>query len=193
MLGNVRSYIAKKASQRVEVYTADDDFITDIVEAHSIRREVSTYTLTVDAAVAVHTADLHAGHKCRVDGFKVRPEDIAARGFRVKLYTKHDVKVRGLPPRRKVNIFSGLKRMQGLPIELEDKLKFQKHRPAVARNEVILAWYWPIVDNAVIKLALNKQRGTLLVWYNPGSRHGKAKGLYLIRRLGQAKPEWRWV
>ncbi|MBQ7544010.1 MAG: hypothetical protein IJT02_03605 [Synergistaceae bacterium] len=193
MLGNVRGYIARKASQHVEVHTLDEAFVTELVEARTTRRAVSTYTLTQDTAVAVHTADLHADHKCTVSGFKVKRGDVSARGFRVKLYTKHDAKVRGLPPRRKTNIFSGLKRMQAMPIELEDKLKFQRNRPAVLRNEVIIAWYWPIVDNAVIKLALNKQRGTLLVWYKPGSRHGKAKGLYLIRRLGQAKPEWRWV
>ena len=115
-------------------------------------------------------------------------------GFRVKQFTKSDIKTHGLKKRKKINIWKATKKMQAVPIELQNKLKFLKNRPPVAKNEAILAWYWPIVDNAVIKLALNKQRGTLLVWYNPSSRHAKPKGLYLIRKLGLGeKPEWRWM
>ena len=86
-----------------------------------------------------------------------------------------------------------LKQLQALPQERENVLKYMKKRPETLRNEVILACYGPIVEGGVLKLALNKQRGTLLVWYKAGSRQLKAKYAYLIRRLGLGgKPEWRW-
>ncbi|MBQ7154107.1 MAG: hypothetical protein IJR85_00935 [Synergistaceae bacterium] len=193
MLGSVRSFLARKSAQHVEVYTTDA-FATELVPVHSARKSVETYTLKPEFSVKVLTLPMGEKQKCKVEGFSLSQKRPEAKGFRVKLYTKQDVKVRTLPPRRKINIFKGTKKIQGMPIELDNKLKFLKNKPPLAKNEAILAWYWPIVDNAVIKLALDKQRGKLLVWYNPDSRHGKARGLYLIRRLALgAKPEWRWV
>ena len=84
--------------------------------------------------------------------------------------------------------------LSALGQERANILKLQKKRPSIAKNEMILAWYSPIVDGAVERLVLDKQRGTLLVWYNPNSRQFKARGVYLIRRLGMSeKPEWRWI
>ena len=193
MLGALRKFVADKTAQHVDVHTVDA-FVTELVPVHGLRNKVETYTLTANTSVNVHSIDLPQDRRCKVEGFTLSQKAPGVQGFRVKHYTKHDVKTHTVSLRRKINIFKGVKKMQALPIELENKLKFQNNKPAVSRNEVILAWYWPIVDNAVIKLALDKQRGTLLVWYNPSSRHGKAKGLYLIRRLGfGGKPEWRWV
>ncbi len=193
MLDSLRKFVAAKVAGHVDVHTVDA-FVTELVPVHGPRRRVETYTLTPDTSVNVHSVELPKDRRCRVDGFKLSQKAPNVQGFRPKHYTKHDVRMHTISLRRKINIFKGVKKMQSLPIELENKLKFQNNKPAVSKNEVILAWYWPIVDNAVIKLALDKQRGTLLVWYNPNSRHGKAKGLYLIRRLGFGeKPEWRWV
>ena len=194
MLESVRGFIARKTSGHVEVHTLDDAFVTELLETHTTRKSVDTYTIDPDISVNVRTVDLHSEHKCKVDGFRLKKEPVNINGFRVRRFTKHDVKVHGLPKRKKLNIWTATKKIQALPIELENKLRFQKNRPAFAKNESVLAWYWPIVQEAVIKLALNNQRGTLLVWYNPQSRHGKAKGAYLIRRLGLGeKPELRWV
>ncbi|MBQ7216317.1 MAG: hypothetical protein IJS39_10090 [Synergistaceae bacterium] len=194
MLESLRGFIARKAAGHVPVHTLDDAFVTDLLETHTTRSSVDTYTLEPDISVNVRTVDLHSEHKCRVDGFRPKKEPVSVNGFRVKRYTRHDVKVHGLTKSRKLAVWTAAKKIQSMPIELQNKLRFQKNRPAAAPNEAVLAWYWPIVDNAVIKLALNKQRGTLLVWYNPKSRHGKARGLYLIRKMGLGeKPEWRWV
>ena len=63
----------------------------------------------------------------------------------------------------------------------------------VSDNEMLLACYGPIVEGAVDRLVLNKQQGTLFVWYSSSSRQRKARNVYLIRRLGMnSKPEWRW-
>jgi hypothetical protein len=61
-------------------------------------------------------------------------------------------------------------------------------------GEMILAWFGPIIEEAVVRLTLNKQYGTLLIWYNPTSRHFEPKGVYLCRRLGVHETfEWRWM
>ena len=193
MLDSFRGYLAKKFAARPEVHTVDA-FLTELVPVHTVRRSVDTYTLTPELKANVRTIDVAFSAKCKVDGFSLKKEPPKVSGFKVKQLTKYDIKIHGLPKRRKLNIWKATKKMQAMPIELANKLKFNRNRIAVAKNEAVLAWYWPIVDKAVIKLALNKQRGTLLVWYNPDSRHAKTRGLYLIRKLGLGeKPEWRWV
>ena len=193
MLKSLRGYLAGKLMGRIEVHTTDA-FITELLPTHTVRKSVETYTLKPDIAVNVRSIDVTPKITCRVNSFSTEIPAPKVTGFKFRLLTKHDIKTHGMPKRRKINIWKATKKMQAMPIELENKIKFLKDRPAFAKNELLLAWYWPIVDSAVIKLALNKQRGTLWVWYNPDSRHAKPKGLYLIRRLGLGeKPEWRWV
>ncbi|MBQ3455120.1 MAG: hypothetical protein IJG36_01665, partial [Synergistaceae bacterium] len=85
------------------------------------------------------------------------------------------------------------KQIQSVPLELPNVIKSIRKRPDSLRNEAVLACYGPIVEGGVLKLALNKQRGTLLVWYKPGSRKLNVKHVYLIRRLGLGgKLEYRW-
>ena len=88
---------------------------------------------------------------------------------------------------------NGMKQAAILPQERANRLQWQLTRPK-KEGEVILAWFGPIVEDAVAKLTLNKRRGTLLIWYNPQSRRFDAKGLYLYRRMGTKENlEWRWV
>ncbi|MBQ7219471.1 MAG: hypothetical protein IJS28_00670 [Synergistaceae bacterium] len=194
MLDALRMALARQFVGRPEVHTIDA-FMTELVPVHTVRQSVDTYTLKPAMTANVRSIDIESmSLKCKTDGFTPELPVPKISGCKVRQLTKYDIKTHGLPQRRKLNIWKATKKMQSMPIELNNKLKFQKDRPKTAKNESILAWYWPIVDNAVIKLALNKQRGTLLVWYNPGSRHAKARGLYLIRKLGLGeKPEWRWV
>ncbi len=192
-LGDYLSRKAVKLTRRVEVYRLDA-FITEPPEVHTVRKSVEVHALKPELSANVRKVDISRNLKCTVETIDLLKEPAEAKGFQVKKYTKQDIRIHGMPKRRKINIWKATKKAQSLPIELQNKLKQQKNRPAVSRNEMILAWYWPIVDGAVIKLALNKQRGTLLVWYDPRSRKYKARGVYLIRRLGAGeKPEWRWV
>ena len=193
MLGSLRKTLARAITRHPEVHTIDA-FMIELLPVHTVRQSVETYTLKPDFRATVRSIDLNVNTACKVDGFTPEIPAPKIAGFKVKQLTKHDIKTHGLPKHRKINIWPATKKMQSMPIELHNKLKSQKDKPKLAKNEALLAWYWPIVDNAVIKLALNKQRGTLLVWYNPGSKHGKVRGLYLIRKLGLGeKPEWRWV
>ena len=86
-----------------------------------------------------------------------------------------------------------MKRMLILPQERTNRLQWQLARPK-KEGEMILAWYGPVIEEAVMKLTLNKQQGTLLIWYNPQSRRFDPKGIYLYRRLClHGDFEWRWM
>ncbi len=109
-------------------------------------------------------------------------------------YSAKGLKVFGkaMKNRHSLKVRNGLKQMLNFPQERANRLKWQSLRPREP-GEVILAWYGPLIEDAVIKLALEKARGTLLVWYNSQSRQFNTGGLYLYRRLGVGeKPEWRW-
>ena len=193
MFNSLRGYIARKITGHIDVHTVDA-FMTELVPTHTLKRKIETYTFKPSMNANVISADITPEITCNISGFKPEITPPKVMGFRFKLLTKHEIKIHSISKRRKINIWKATKKMQSMPLELENKIKFLKNKPSLAKNESLLAWYWPIVDSAVIKLALNKQRWTLLVWYNPGSRHAKPKGLYLIRRLGFGeKPEWRWV
>ena len=113
----------------------------------------------------------------------------------MRSYSARGLKVFGSSLKNKYTLKArdGLKQMLEIPQERTNRLKWQTHRPSEP-GEVLLAWYGPLIEDAVIKLALNKARGTLLVWYNSQSKQFKTGGLYLYRRLGAGeKPEWRWV
>ncbi|MDR1741138.1 MAG: hypothetical protein LBR38_04745 [Synergistaceae bacterium] len=84
-----------------------------------------------------------------------------------------------------------------VPQERTNRLQWLKaskrgDKPAPA-GWVHMAWFWPIVSEAVVKFSLNKQRGTLLVWYNPQSRRFDAHGLHLYAKFGARDGmDWRW-
>ena len=119
---------------------------------------------------------------------------MTAKSYLVKRYVKQNVKAYSHDMKAKIKTYDAMKLIRDMPLELSDMLKYQSVKPKLLPNEILLAWSGPIVEGAVIKLIWNKQRGTLLVWYNPQSRQYKAKGVYLIRRLGLGeKPEWRWM
>ncbi|HPR90127.1 MAG TPA: hypothetical protein PLD93_01700 [Synergistaceae bacterium] len=61
------------------------------------------------------------------------------------------------------------------------------------KGEVLLALYCPILEDGVLKSVLNKERGTLLVWYNP-RRAWKARSLFLVRDFSSGGSlEWKWI
>lgn len=194
---SLKEYISRKAihlTTSIEVHTLDESFMTEKPEVHTFRKSVEVHALKPELKTRTRTADLKARLTCKIQGVNFSKKVPEIKGFRVKRYTMQDINIHGMPKRRKISIWKGTKKAQGMAIELENKLKTARNKPVVSKNEVVLAWYWPIVDGAVLKLALNKQRGTLLVWYDPRSRKYKARGVYLIRRLGLGeKPEWRWV
>ena len=193
----LRVSLARKLFRDIQVHRLDEAFLTDLVPTHKLRdSRLETHKVTPEVKVNVSTFP-ELGRKrefaVRIKSVNFTTNQVNVRKYKIKTFTKKDIRVHSLRM-FSMTTWNGYKRIIAMPQERANRLKFVKTRPQVLNNEMILAWYGPIVDGAVIKLALNKQRGTLLVWYNPRSRQFNAKGVYLIRRLGLgSKPEWRWV
>ncbi len=103
------------------------------------------------------------------------------------------------PPRRipplPVFLRRDLKRIAGLPHERISRLSQLKNRPAaLAAHEIPLALYYPVLDENLEKSILNRENGTLLLWYNSSNRVSSSRALLLLRRIGrEGGLEWRWI
>ena len=194
MFDGLRKTLARHFFRRIKIYRPDVAFITELPATHSLRRKIETHKFESSIKIDVLTLpDVLKNLRCTVKKVKFTLNKITVKKFKIKRYTRQDIRVNKLP-KRGMNTYSALKQIQSLPQERENILKLLRNKPAIAKNEMLLACYGPIVDSAVIKLALNKSKGTLLIWYNAGSRQLKARYVYLVRRLGLGeKPEWRWV
>lgn len=192
----LRDFLARHISRNVNVYRVDD-FSIEAPETVSMIKRVETVRITPEISCTVskiYDADeMTERLKARAVNVKLSGRKAVAKSYRIKRYVKEDVKTQRAKLAGKPKVSDMTKQIQAVPLELPNVIKSMKKRPDSLRNEVVLACYGPIVEGSVLKLALNKQRGTLLVWYKPGSRQLKAKYVYLIRRLGLGgKPEWRW-
>jgi len=97
-------------------------------------------------------------------------------------------------PLKTVPVNNGLRLVSGLPQERESRLPYVRGKILPLEGEILLAFYYPVIRDGVAKSILNKERGTLLVWYNPYSRAFSSRGLLLVRSLRQGGGlEWRWT
>ena len=189
----IRDYFSRHVMKRIDVYKIDD-FRLEAPDVHILSHEVITHSMKPEVKVNTQSVQMYTRIKCKAMSTGFPEKRVKAKSYLVKRYVKHDVKAHGHEVKAGIKVYDALKQIRDMPLELSDMLKYQTNKPKLLNNEILLAWYGPIVEGAVIKLIWNKQRGTLLVWYNPQSRQYKAKGVYLIRRLGLGeKPEWRWV
>ncbi len=192
--GKFRDFFARHVHKEINVYKIDD-FNLDRPEIikNKTRVKVEHANLKIETT-ASNPFDLK-GHKfeCKALKYKLFSSPAKSYNQKIKRYVKQDVKTHKAKLVQSPKISFPLKQIQNLPQERRNILKLQKTKPKVADNEMILACYGPIVEGAVERLVLNKQQGTLFVWYSSSSRQRKARNVYLIRRLGMnAKPEWRW-
>ena len=192
----LRDFLARHVSRKVNIYRIDD-FNVEPPGIFSMMKRVETVRMKPEIPCTVsRPADFEAiSEKLRVPAVNVKlaGKMPKSHNHRIKKFVKEDVKTHRHVLAKKPKTWTLLKQIQALPQERENVLKYMKKRPEALRGEVLLACYGPIVEGGVLKLALNKQRGTLLVWYKAGSRQLKAKYAYLVRRLGLGeKPEWRW-
>ncbi len=171
------------------------------VRSHTLRLEISQ-TSPLRRPVSVHpiqtvtrvlSANLFSVDNicCVSRGGVFSPLNVSVRGDKITCYAPREISVRSMRS-FKVTVADDLKKILLLPQERENRLRWQT-KPPKQSMEVALAYFAPVIQEAILKVTLNKQRGTLLIWYNPDSRHFRPGGLYLYRRFGVAeKPEWRW-
>ena len=168
--------------------------VTDILARSDIKNSVAVRPSQIGAQMKVVGANLFTRGDivCSSRGFRFAAQLINVNKTKIKRYAPGEVAFHKFS-KLKAQARSGTKQIMVLPQERTNRLQWQLKRPR-KDGEVILAWFGPIVEDAVAKLALNKRRGTLLIWYNPQSRRFDAKGLYLYRRMNlKENLEWRWV
>lgn len=170
------------------------------VEVRSARLETkikvsgAELTSVMDRKVNVNSAKLlpAGGIPCVSHKFKLSSHSLKINESKIRRYTSGELVLRTFS-KLNTKARNGARQIGVIPQERANRLQWQLSRPR-KEGEMILAWYGPIVEDAVAKIALNKRRGTLLIWYNPQSRHFDTKGLYLYRRMGvKENLEWRWM
>ena len=188
----IRDYFSRHVLKNINVYKIDD-FELEPPETHKLNHEVITQSIKPEVKVKAQAVQLYQRMKSKALSRAFSERKVKAKSILVRQYVKGEIKAYSHEVRAKIKTYDAMKVIRDMPLEFSDMLKYQSSKPKLSANEIFLACYGPIVEGAVIKLIWNKQRGTLLVWYNSQSRHYKARMLYLIRKLGfGTKTEWRW-
>jgi len=90
-------------------------------------------------------------------------------------------------------ILNGMRLMRVLPQARMYRSSYVARRPLSGSKRIFLAFYSPVIYEAILKTALNRQKGTLLIWYNLESRAQTPYGTFLMKKLGEGGGfEWEW-
>ena len=178
------------------------------VELQSLTRELLVRPLRKPERVLGSTL-LGAGMSAKSKGFRL-PHDAfgsvtgSIRSAPVTL--KRQLRVRGQrilrfekASTRRVKGFSvksrrGVAKVAALPLEIGNRLQWYAGRADLSgAGEAPLALYYPVLEDGLIKSVLNRDKGTLIVWYNP-QKAWRAKGLLMVRSFSSnGGLEWRWI
>jgi hypothetical protein len=187
---NLKDYFCRHFLGRVKVGRLPTEMKAP--QTVSCRREIVTHPIRTQIKVTGSSLFVAKNIVCSSRGFRFSSQLARTRGAKIAKYAIGELTVR-TAPKLKAVVRGNVKRVSVLPQERANRLQWQSVRPKKG-DEMLLAWFGPIVEDAVMKLTLNKQQGTLLIWYNLQSRRFDAKGLYLYRRLGARETlEWRWL
>jgi hypothetical protein len=131
---------------------------------------------------------------CVSNGMRIKSLFIKVLGDRIKSYASGEIKAKKIPLKTVVKLRKWQKKFALLPQERRNRLTFiPKSERIIYENEFNLAYFQPIIHDNVIKLVLNKQNGSLFIWYNAIGKCFETKGLYMYKRLGEKDIDWRWV
>ena len=161
----------------------------------TLRSQVETYPLRTKLQInSPEILAMKGSFTCSSQGFRFAAQLVSVKGDKIRRYIAQEIKVKKFKLINNIKPENALKKIINYPQERTNRLKWQRKRPALSQGEMVLAYYGPIVEGAAVKFILNKQRGTLLVWYNTNSRKFDARGVFLCKKLGaNSKPEWRWL
>ncbi len=193
-IGQVKKFLSRSVFKRVDVKNLSSE-ISEAPKIFKLRSRVQTYKFEGNiTADVIKPIEILNELKCKTEGFKFSHGLLHVNGGFIKRYNKYDIKINAAPKLKMSQPKNALKQIIMMPQERMNRIKWQKMRPKLAPGEMVIAWYGPIVESAVLKLVLNKQPGTLLIWYDSRSRKFSTRGLFLCRRLDSgSRPEWRWV
>ena len=189
----IREYFSRHVLGRVKIKQASLKIHRPLIS--SLRNNIETHPLRTKMQVnSPEILAMQGNLNCSSNGFRFAAELVSVKGDRIRRYVPQEIKVKNIKLIKNIKPENALRKIINFPQERTNRLKWQRKRPALSQGEMVLAYYGPIIEGAAAKFILNKQRGTLLVWYNPSSRKFGARGLFLCKKLGaNSKPEWRWL
>ena len=189
---DIRKYFSRYFLGRIPVHSV-------LVNEHEVNiiklsRNIRIHGKSVKARVISPLQFACGRLACVSSGMKMKNIFANILGDKVKRYVSGEIKSKKLPVKIAIKLHKWLKEFSMLPQERLNKLSFiPKNERIINKNEFNLAYFQPIIHDIVVKLVLNKQKGSLLVWYNSISRNSNPKGLYMYKRFGEKDIDWRWV
>lgn len=151
-----------------------------MTEVFRLRSDVSV----ANARFATWNRGLTKGH--RFDLFICPPK---AKGSTLFLDFKASVSG-GRIMTTKIRPHEGIKSISSLPQRRHNLASYISDKK---RKKEIMALFYPVIKECVIKSALEKESGWLYVWYNP-SCYGSPHMLCLVPDPGKRPPlAWRWL
>jgi hypothetical protein len=189
---DIRKYFSRYFLGRIPVHSyCFNEHKIDILK---LRRNIKAYKAVVKARIISPLKIAYGKLACVSSGMKMKKSFAKVMGDRIKNYTSGNIKAKGISLKTVVKLREWRKKFALLPQERRNRLSFiSKDERIINKNELNLAYFQPIIHDNVIKLILNKQNGSLFIWYNSISRSFDPKGLYMCKRLGNKDIDWRWV
>jgi len=189
---DIRKYFSRYFWGRVPVHSLC--FNERKIDILGFNKNVKVYKGTVKARIVSPLQFACEKLACVSNGMKMKNLFAKVLGGRIKSYAPGEIKAKGYPLKISVKLQKWRKQFALLPHERRNRLSFIPIGERVAdKNEFNLAYFQPIIHDSVAKLVLNKQNGSLFIWYNSISRCFEPKGLYMYKRLGEKDVDWRWV
>jgi len=189
---DIRKYFSRYFLGRIPVNSYS--FNEHKIDILNLNREVKIYKGSVKARIISPLQYACGRLACVSSGIKMKSIFTRILGDRIKSYAHGEIKVNKYPLRFIVKLRKWRKEIALLPQERRNRLSFiPKNERISNKNEINLAYFQPIIHDNVTKLVLNKQNGSLFIWYNSISRCYDPKGLYMYKRLGDKDVDWRWV
>jgi len=189
---DIRKYFSRYFLGRIPVHSFSIN--EQKINVLSLIRNVKVYRGAVKARIISPLKFVCGKLECASGGMKMKNWAAKILGGRIKSYAPGEIKAKGCPLKIAVKLQKWRKQFALLPQERRNRLSFIPKSERVSnKNELNLAYFQPIIHDNVAKLVLNKQNGSLIIWYNAISRSFDSKGLYMYKRLGEKDIDWRWV
>ena len=189
---DIRKYFSRYFLGRIPVHSVS--IFENEVIIKKLSRNIKVHGKTVNARIVSPLQFACGKLACVSSGMMMHNMLAKVYGDRIKKYASGEIKVKKISLRIAKKIHRWHKEFSMLPQERRNSLSYiPKKERIVNINELNLAYFQPIIHDIVIKLVLNKQNGSLLVWYNSISRNSNPKGLYMYKRFGEKDIDWRWV
>ena len=189
---DIRKYFSRYFLGRIPVHSVRFD--DREVSINKLCRNIEVHGKTVKARIISPLKFTCGKLACVTSGITMKKMNAKVLGDRIKKYVSGEIKTKKVSLRIAVKLHRWRKEFSLLPQERRNRLSFIPKNERINNiNEFNLAYFQPIIHDIVMKLVLNKQNGSLLVWYNSINRNYNPKGLYMYKRIGDKDIDWRWV